>query len=334
MRLRARWFEMRFIQVGLGPVGLNLVRCALGRGHKLVGAVDPHPEKVGRDVGTLSGGDPAGCVVVSQLEEVSEHADVALHATGSSLSVVAPQFLECAARGLNVVSTCEEAFYPWRRDALLASDLDAAALAAGVTIVGAGVNPGFGMDLLPVIASAPCWSIAAVEVSRVVDAGTRRGPLQRKVGAGLSGEEFEAGVGRGEIAHVGLGDSAWMISDSLALGGETLNETLVPLWAADESVAGLHQTATVTRGEDAVVRLDLKMYLGAPDPSDEIRILGEPPITLLVPGGIPGETATAGVVVNAAERLDGARPGLLSTPDLPALPASARSRHPLAISWR
>ncbi|MBU1803124.1 MAG: NAD(P)H-binding protein, partial [Actinobacteria bacterium] len=55
---------------------------------------------------------------------------------------------------------------------------------AGVVVVGTGVNPGFVMDLFPVVLSGVVARVDRVDVSRSVDAGRRRGPLQKKVGAG------------------------------------------------------------------------------------------------------------------------------------------------------
>lgn len=45
--------SIRFIQYGLGPIGLGIVELALARGHRIVGAFDIDPQKVGRPLSAL-----------------------------------------------------------------------------------------------------------------------------------------------------------------------------------------------------------------------------------------------------------------------------------------
>jgi 2,4-diaminopentanoate dehydrogenase len=331
---------VKIIQMGLGPIGLDLIRCVRVHGHEIVGAIDNDPDKLERSLGDLLGERSGGVRVVSDLREVEKSADVVLHATGSRLTQVASQLEGCIEQGLNVVSTCEELFYPWRRDPQVAGRLDTRAKNAGVTVIGAGVNPGFAMDVLALAATIPCWSVRAVNVIRVVDAQTRRLPLQKKIGVGLSPEQFDAGVMKGELGHVGLGDSAWTICDRLGLPGEGITETIRPLVASEEhhnqsspvlpgDVAGLHQVAIINGSGRDIVRLELTMSVGAEDARDVIRIDGNPPVSLVVPGGLPGEASTAGVVLNTARRAIEARPGLLSILDLPLPYLSLSNSSPL-----
>ena len=78
----------------------------------------------------------------------------------------------------------------------------------GVGALGTGVNPGLVMDRLALAAAAACVRVDTVKVTRIVDAAKRRGPLRAKVGAGLSREEFAAGVASRKLGHVGLRESA------------------------------------------------------------------------------------------------------------------------------
>ena len=62
------------------------------------------------------------------------------------------------------------------------------------------------------------------------------------------------------------------------------------------------------------------MYVGAPESRDEIVIEGEPGATLVIPGGVFGDSATAAIAVNAIRAVHAAAPGLRTMRDLPAIP--------------
>lgn len=309
------------ISYGLGPIGLGIAGLTLERGYRIVSAVDIAPEKTGSDLGVLLGRGPLGITVTADASAaLARRPRVVLHSTQSHLAQVMPQLLACVEAGACVVSTCEELAFPWYCHEAEARLLDEAAKAHGVAVVGVGINPGFVMDLLPIVLTAPCREVRALHVTRVVDAGRRREPLQRKVGAGLDRAAFEAGVAAGRIGHVGLAESVAMIADALAWPLDTISEQIEPVLDGP-AVRGLHQVARGMRGEDAVVTLDLTMAVGAPDPRDEVTIEGEPPITMTVSGGIHGDVATCALAVNAIPCVLAAPPGLTTVHRLPPIHA-------------
>ena len=163
---------------------------------------------------------------------------------------------------------------------------------------------------------------------RVVDVARRRRALWRKVGAGLSEDAFHDAVERGEVGHVGLAASAAMAAEACCgLDEYEIDEEIVPLLAEEDaegpvrvakgSVAGLHHEARVFAEGREAVRLELTMAIGAADPRDELVLDADPPIRVVVPGGISGDAATARAVVNAVPALVELR-GLVSVLDLPA----------------
>jgi hypothetical protein len=68
-----------------------------------------------------------------------------------------------------------------------------------------------------------------------------------------------------------------------------------------------------------VVHLDLTIAIGAEDPRDEVSLDADPPVRLVIPGGIAGDAATAHAVVNAVPALVELR-GVVSVLDLPVGP--------------
>lgn len=323
-----RWFskvtttaatQATVVSYGLGPIGAGIAGLALDRGYRMVSACDISPDKAGSDLGTLLGRAELGVTVTADITAALERRpQVVLHSTQSHMPQVMPQLLACIEAGACVVSTCEELAFPWYRYPAEAKKLDEAAKAHGATLVGVGVNPGFVMDLLPIVLTAPCRTVRAIRITRVVDAGLRRKPLQRKVGDGLDRATFEQGVAEGRIGHVGLAESVAMIAEALAWPLDSITETIEPVMEGT-TVRGLHQVANGQRGQETVISLDLTMAVGAQNPRDAVTIEGEPPIAMTVAGGIHGDIATCAVAVNAIPIVLAAPPGLTAVHRLPAL---------------
>jgi hypothetical protein len=244
------------------------------------------------------------------------------------LPKVMDQLLACLEAESCVVSTCEELSYPYRTYPELSAQLDAAAKEFGVALVGTGVNPGFVMDKLVITLAAVSQRIEHAKALRVVDASKRRLPLQKKIGAGMTVEEFRAKVAEGVIKHVGLPESVAMVADSLSLPVDEITETIEPKVATERvqteyltveagQAAGVHQIARgLSKGKE-LVYLELQMYVGAKEPADTIWLKGHPDISLTIPGGSHGDIATASVVINSIPVILDAPAGLRTARDLP-----------------
>jgi len=308
----------RVLIFGLGPIGIGIAQLCLERGHPLAGAVDVDPQKAGRPLSALVPGAEGIAIERTAERFLGAGVDVVLHSTQSRLAQVIPQLLPLLEAGLSVISTCEELAYPWHHHPAEAAHLDRVAKAHGVRLAGLGVNPGFVMDALPVVLTAPCRSVRRIHVARVVDVGLRRVPLQRKVGVGMTVEAFARGVADGSMGHVGLPQSAAMIAAAMGwtLGG--IEESIEPEVDGAGAVRGLHQVCRGTRDGEAVVTLDLTMATGVAHPRDVIRIDGVPAFETVIDGGIHGDVATWSIAVNAIPAVLGAAPGLRVATDLPA----------------
>jgi 4-hydroxy-tetrahydrodipicolinate reductase len=321
----------RVALVGLGPIGIEVGKALAGRRSlELIGAADPAPDKAGRPVGELlgTGGGPvvdaSAAALYARTSKERSRADVVLLCTGSRLESVTPQIEEAVNAGMHVVSTCEELSFPELKSSALGRRIDQRAKANGVAVLGTGVNPGLVMDRLALAAAGACVRVDHVKVTRVVDAAKRRGPLRAKVGAGLSREEFLAGVAAKKLGHVGLSESAAIIALGLGLPIDEITETIEPVIAERETdgipagrVLGLHQIALVQAGDERKVELDLTMAVGVKDPADLIEIGGDPPVHLRVSGGFHGDRATVGCVLNAIPFVVNGPPGLQTVVTLP-----------------
>jgi len=202
--------------------------------------------------------------------------------------------------------------------------------------VATGVNPGFVMDKLVLTLSAVSQRVDWARAMRVVDASKRRLPLQKKIGAGMTADEFRKQVSAGVIKHHGLPESIAMVADGLGFELDDISETIEPVIAeetvkteflevAPGQVAGVHQIARGMDGSEEKIHMELKMYVGAKQPGDSIELKGEPNLSLTIPGGTHGDVATAAVVVNAIPSILAAQSGLRTARDLPLsfFPANA-----------
>ncbi len=326
---------IRIVQYGIGPIGLECLRAILAKEEtgliKLVGAIDIDPEKSGRDTADLLQlGKRTGVEIGNDAAAVLEETrpDVVLHTTSSFLDRVHDQLVECVRRGAHVVSSTEELSFPFDRHPKLSNELDALARQHGVVVVGTGVNPGYVMDTLALTATGVCSEVAEVHVTRVLDAGRRRLPLLRKVGAGLTPAEFETRKETGTFGHIGLRESLFFVARGLNWKLDRVEERLRPVIADVDvdtpflrvdrgDVAGIHHDVTGFVGGDPILTLDLRMYAGAQNPRDEVRVVGTPPVDLVIRDGIFGDTATVATLVNAIPLVIDAPPGLKTMMDLP-----------------
>ncbi len=320
------------VLMGLGDIGQAIARAALARPElRIVAAVDPHPSLAGRKLADVLGVPAPDVAIAEELADAlgAGRGGVLLQATQSRFEEVLADVEEAVRAGLHVVSTCEELAWPWLNHREAASGLDRLCHERNAAVLGAGVNPGFVLDRLPALLAHVTGPIRHVRGVRVVDVSRRRAALQRKVGVGLGEKAFHDGAERGEIGHVGLSESAAMVAEGcIGIEEYEVEEDILPLVAEEDAegavpvrrgqIAGLQHVARVfAEGEREVVRLELTIAIGVEDPRDEVALDADPPVRVVVPGGIAGDAATAHALVNAVPALVELR-GLVSVLDLPA----------------
>jgi len=323
---------IRVAQMGLGPIGLEVLRLLLTKPQcDLVGATDINPDLIGKDIQEiLHLPHPSGYVIKGSLEKsiLDWKPQVLVHTTRSHLNQVEAELEYILKQGINIVSSTEELFYPYERDKGFCQRIDTLAKEHDVTIIGTGVNPGFAMDVLPLTLTSICTHVERLRISRVLDASNRRGPFQRKIGAGLTPDEFREKAATGHFGHIGLLESALMVMAHLNWPVDSISESLDPVIAKKPistsvvnvkpgQVVGLHQTLRMISGGTTRLLMNLEMVVGAEDPHDSVDIEGSPPINNRIEGGIFGDTATVASLINTIPRVLAAPAGLLTMMDLP-----------------
>jgi len=327
--------NMKVIIMGCGIMGRKVAQALMHKqSFAIVGALDIDPDLIGMDLGNLFSPPVAIGIRIEGSPDAllaRVDADALVQTTSSHLAAVYPQIEPFVRAGLNVVSTCEELSYPWKRHPELAAKLDHMAKEAGVTVVGTGINPGYLMDSLPLTLTAPCLRVDALRVTRMMNSARRRIPFQRKVGTAMTPAEFREKIAAGVITgHLGLLESINMIA--AGLGWELDDATELPpepviAESPTESglgpvslgnVLGLKSVAYGVKNGQHVITLEFIAHAGVTEEFDEIVVTGEPDIHQKILGGVHGDIGTVSMTINTIPKAAAAAPGLKVMSELPA----------------
>ena len=323
------------IQVGLGPMGKIITNLLLKRKNiTLKGAIEIDPKFIGKKLNEiLEIKEELDLIIESDLEKVlsKEEVDVVIIATSSSFEKILSTIKVAIRSGSNVISICEELSYPFQYFPKLSEELNQLAMSNGVTVVGTGINPGYLMDLLPIVITAPCQSVESIKVTRMMNSAKRREPFQRKIGTGMMLDEFNQKIKNKEITgHVGLTQSIQMIVTALGIEYDEIVEfppkgliskkDFKTTYGEDVPkgyICGLQSKAIAKKGEKEVIVLDFVAYAGEHEEYDSIVIEGNPNINQKIIGGVHGDVGTAAMVANLIPKVIDAKSGLMTMKDLP-----------------
>jgi 4-hydroxy-tetrahydrodipicolinate reductase len=322
----------RVVFYGLGEIGKRALRMALeSTGISVVGAIDTDRKLVGKDLAEIAGlSQETGVAVSDNALDVlaSSKPDVAIHTTSSLIEEVKPQISTIISEGVSCVSSTEEMFHPRPDTHSHFMELHEEALEKKVSILGTGVNPGYVMDSLPLFLAKSCECIHSVMVERIVDASTRRLPLQRKVGMGLHPDDFTDLVNRKKMGHRGLTESLYALAHGFGWKLDRVDEEVEPVIAQNRietdfftvepgMTMGMKHSGYGYKQGKRVIFLDLQMYVNPRRVYDRVVIEGVPSIETTLKGGIPGDSATASILIHSVPSVVELGPGFINLGRMP-----------------
>lgn len=333
--------KIKVIQFGLGAMGSVMASMILEREDlQLVAAIDRDPAKEGKDLAqVLKLKKKTGVKVYTNAQEVFDNfkADVMLHAAVSYVPKVWEQIRPAIEKGINVITIAEEMGYPFVKYPSICNEMDSVAKEYHARILGSGINPGFAMDLVPLLITGICRDVKSIKVTRYIDFSPFGPAIQHNIGIGLSVKEFKTGVKEGKLPlHIGLPESAYMVAAGLGIKIDKIEETRDPVVAKKAikvpgymtvkkgMIAGFNHRCFAYSKGNKVITLE---ELGRVDPKlsykNIISIQGNPNITewINVP---PGNITTTSHAVNLIGALLKVQPGLHSMLDIPVAPMLAR----------
>lgn len=136
--------KVRIAQYGCGRMGSVCMDFAISHGAEIVAAYDLNPALEGVDIGERMGKAAIGVKIrnandfAKEIKEIKP--DIVVVTTLSLLKDVYEVLMICAESGINAITTCEEAIYPWNSSPELTKKLDEAARKTGATITGSGAQ--------------------------------------------------------------------------------------------------------------------------------------------------------------------------------------------------
>jgi 4-hydroxy-tetrahydrodipicolinate reductase len=324
---------IKIVQYGVGSIGQAIVKLALEKNDlKIVGAIDIDPTIVNKDLGEVISRKKMRITISNDVKSVisTSKPDVVINTTSSYLENVFPQIEQCVSQKVHVISTCEELSYPYFKNKDIAKKIDLMARDAGVTVLGTGINPGFLMDTLAITLTGVCKTIRSIKIKRVLNASKRREPFQKKIGAGLSVQEFKKRIMDHKITgHVGLPESLAMIANALGWQIDKIEESIPkPLVTRNDvvtqfvkvlsgQVVGVGQDVKGVIGGKEVITLIMEAFVGTEEEYDSVSIDGEPPINQKISPCVHGDIGTAAIVINTIPLVVNSTPGLKTMIDMP-----------------
>ena len=343
--------KVKVVQYGTGKMAVYTMRYVYEKGGEIVGAIDINPDVIGKDIGDIMGTDKKNIKVTdakdaeSLLKEVKP--DIVIVTTMSLLKDIEEAFMLCAKLGINAISTCEEAFYPFNSNPVLADKIDKLAKENGCTITGSGYQDVYWGELISAIAGST-HKITKIKGSSSYNVEDYGIALARAHGAGLTLDEFDKQIAavdrvsaeeRERIIQSGEYSPSYMwtvngwLCSKLGLTPISQSQKCIPQTYKediDSSTLGMTVKAGDATGMSAVVTTNTKegivletqcigkVYSKEDFDKNEWTIEGEPNTTIVVSRPNTVELTCATIVNRIPDVINGV-PGYVSTDKLDEL---------------
>lgn len=326
--------SIRVIQYGCGTVGKLILKYLQAKGATIVGAIDSNPALVGQDIGDLIGLDQKiGVTVSNNAEEVfiKQPADVCILAIGSLMTEMYPLLTIPLKYGVNTITTCEEAFFPWTTSPEFAKRLDLLAKENYCTLTASGYQDVFWGNLITTLAGAS-QKIIAIDGQSTYNIENYGLSLAKVHGLGLPAAEFSAKISQTNILPSYMWNSSEWLAARLGWTVKNITQKLTPIVADQPTPSrllartiavgeclGMTATITLETNEGPIIQAKGtgKLYGPTDQSINSWTIKGEPNISVQINQPTTVEL-TCATIVNRIPELMIANPGFMTTHNWPS----------------
>lgn len=225
--------NIKIIQYGCGKMGRLIMKYLHDKRAEIVGAIDNDPNLIGKDIGEIIGLEQKlGIIINSNPEEVfmKNSADVCIVAIGSLITKMYPLLSIPLKYGVNTITTCEEAVFPWNTSPEFAKRLDVLAKKNYCTLTASGYQDVFWGNLTTVLAGSS-HKINAIEGTlnyNLEEYGLSRAESH---GVGLTTADFDKKITQNNLLPSHLWNATEWLTARLGWTIKNINQKLTPLIA-------------------------------------------------------------------------------------------------------
>jgi 2,4-diaminopentanoate dehydrogenase len=325
--------KIRAVVYGVGAMGTLCGRFMAEKGVELVGAIT-RSTHLGEDLGAVCGIGPLGVVIQDDADAVlaSSRPDVALVCVATGMADVVEHLERCVRHKVNVITSAEEALFPWRTQMELTVRLDALAKEHEVSVLGSGYTDCYwGGEVMQLAGS--CHRIERIEgLGRFnVDDYGIAVARNNRVGESVAG--FEAAFRddgtpaffqtAADLLCADLGLSITSVRQSIEPTTEDvdLSCTVLGITVRAGDVTGKVTVVDVATLEGVELHIELQERLYREGEADLNRwvIHGEPDDVVLENPSPVTDVLTCATMVNRIPDVLAAAPGYLTVDTLPKL---------------
>ena len=340
--------KIRVIQIGCGKMSKYTMRYVFEHGAEIVAAIDNNRHIIGDDIGRVMESENKNVIIedISKLDAILKqlHPDIAIVTTMSLINDLHSILRTCVSNGVNVITTCEEAFFVQNSNPHLFREIDVLAKANFCTVTGCGYQDFAWGNLIAGIAGTT-HKITKIKGSSSYNVEDYGIALARAHGAGLTLEEFENEIASNDdispmereiLINNGMFLPSYMwnvvgwLADKLHLNITTTVQKCIPTTAEEDlhsETLGLTIPSGYATGMSAVVTAETKEgiiieaeCIGKVYKKDECdtnawTIYGEPDTSIVMTKPSTVELTCADVV-NRIPDVINARPGFIPTSQL------------------
>lgn len=342
---------LKVVQYGCGKMSKYTMRYAKENGYELVGAVDINPDVIGKDIGSIMECEDTG-IIVTSIENAEEmmkqtNPDICIVTTMSLMNDVKDALLLCAKLGINAITTCEEAFYPFNSSPVLTEEIDKLAKENNCTITGSGYQDAFWGNLITTLAGTT-HKITKIKGSSSYNVEDYGIALAKAHGAGLTMQEFDdeiasvdrmpaeerkALIDNGEYTPSYMWNVNGWLARKLGLDVKSQTQKCVPTTYKDDinsstldmtikqgDATGMSAIVTTETNQGIIIETECIGKVYGPEEFDknEWTIVGEPETTITVNRPATVEL-TCATIVNRIPDVINSKPGFVPTCDMDEL---------------